>query len=249
MKLKKIVSAALATIMVLALAVPAFASAPSWAEDAAERLKVTSASEFEVEMEGEVYAPVIRVQVTSKNAKVYINPTTGKIAGEIVGVKEGTAEVKVGYEFEGLGVASTPILIRSDSDGPLNVNATVTVTVPKSVTLATAKVGTSVATKQVAVQVAGAALGDSTNLAAMNGEAFSANKTFVAESGKSQAYTDLATIPAALNATSGKVTPQYGAVMLTGSCALAKNVTSNPWSEDDALEATIVLTFSAGAED
>ena len=241
---KKICSAVLAGVMTLSLAVPAFAAGMT--EDDPNRLAVTKATEFEIEMEGEVYTPVIRVQVASKGAKVYLNPSKGKIAGTVGGFKEGTTDVPVAYEFDGQGIASTPIIIRSDSDNGLTVNANVTVTAPKTVTLQDTTIPTTgVTTKQAFVQAAGTtALTDKSSVAKLTMDSFTkitlAKGGVITASGKSQAVASVATIAAAKQS-DGKIIPQYGAVMLCGTCTKAGDV---QWTEDDALTATVVLTFS-----
>lgn len=245
MKLKKIVSVVLATVMALALAVPAFAS--GGIGDA--RLAVSKATEYEVEMEGEVYTPVLRLQVSTKGAKVYVNPSKGDISGEITGFSEGSTPVPIGYKFTGKGVASTPIIIRSDSDTGLTVNATVTLTMPKTVTIASAAPTKETTTKQVYVQVAGTdpdKVKEKGTVAALDDDSFSAISDskggVIKEAGKAQSVQAVTTVAAALQSDGTTVKPQYAGVMLTGSCTPSSSTIQ--WTEDDAVSATIVLTFT-----
>lgn len=258
MKFKKLGSVILAGVMTLSLSVPAFAagSTGKWDANAEDRLAVSRATEFEVEMEGTVYTPVIRVQVASKGAKLYLNTNKGDITGTVEGFSEGTTATAIGYKFQGLGVASTPIVIRSDSDDAIAVNARVTVTHPTGVEIAAASASSTTDKKSVYIQVAGTTNTGSTSItnaasvASMTEANFvtvsASNGGVVTESNTAGTATanaqNVATIAAA-KMDDGKITPQYGAVMLTGSCSKPTAAVGS-WSEDDALSATVILTFS-----
>lgn len=261
MKFKKLGSIILAGAMALSLAVPAFAAGTTgkWDKDSDDRLAVSRATEFEIEMTGEVYTPVIRVQVASKGAKMYLNTNKGDIAGEITGFSEGTDETAIGYKFQGLGVASTPIMIRSDSDDAISVNANVTVTHPTGVEIAAASTSSVTDKKSVYIQVAGtthegsSAITDAASVANMTEAHFTAASStkggVIAETSTAGTATanaqGVATIASA-KMDDGKITPQYGAVMLTGSCSKPTGAAGS-WSADDALSATVILTFSGVA--
>lgn len=245
---KRIGSAILAGVMTVALAVPAFAAGNAVDED--NRLAVSRATEFEIEMTGEVYTPVIRVQVLSKGAKVYINPNKGKITGTATAFGQGDTDVN--YTVEEQGVASTPILIRSDSDAALAVNVSATLTAPTGVTFVTTAPGTSDTTKTLMVTMSGTdattttaadkvtdidSFKDLTDNKLIGITKTSAGNGLVDTAGKATA-TEVCKIVAAKQA-DNTVVPQYGAVMLRGKCAPKAQ-----WTADDAISATVVLTFS-----
>lgn len=164
MNMKKIASVALAGAMALSLAVPAFAADP----DPVKILAETSESEFQVELEGMIYTPVIRVQVT-ETGNVYVNPSKGTVAGTMTKALDGTGSLD--YSFDSMGVVSTPILIRSDTDKALKVQAKATATVPKTSGITIKADKTAVTkdtdTKDVFLFVTGnpTALGNSNDLA------------------------------------------------------------------------------------
>lgn len=150
MSFKKIVSGALAAAMVLSLSAPAFATAGTVSRPLAESTEST----YQVELEGMIYTPTIRVQV-SESGSVYVNPGKSVIAGKMAKALDGTTDLD--YSFEELGVVSTPILIRSDTDSALMVSATATATVPKTsgVVLSGTKPGNTDTEKKVSLYVVG----------------------------------------------------------------------------------------------
>lgn len=251
MTFKKIASLLMAGALTLSLAMPAFATSTDNSVTEDNRLAVARATEFEIEMTGEVYTPVIRVQVLSKGAKMYINAGGGAIEGTAAGF--GQNETDVTYKFTtDVGVASTPILIRSDSDSGLDVNARITLTGPTGVTLVNngTDAGTTVTDKKLYVKVQGT---DATTTTA-------ANKVTDIDSFKALNDAKISSLPASTaaitafqTATSvngvckiaaakqndGKIIPQYGALMLAGKAAGKAQ-----WTESDAVSATVVLTFS-----
>lgn len=247
MKFKRIVSTALACAATLSLSAPAFAVDPNpnvVTED--NRLSVSKATEFEIEMEGMVYTPVIRVQVLSKGAKMYINPNKGAIEGTATAFAQGEQDIT--YSLTGLGVASSPILIRSDSDGGLSVNMSATLTAPSGVKFVGAA-STSTTDKELYVSMTGTdgtatdntKVGDYTTAKALNDDKFSiTNKKpsegLVGTDGTASANEVCKIAPA--KQADGTIVPQYGAVMLTGSCSKAK------WTAEDAVSANVVLSFS-----
>lgn len=165
MKMKKILTTALAGAMALSLAAPAFAATTTGT--VSRPLAESSESTFQVELEGMIYTPTIRVQVT-ESGSVYVNPSASIVAGTMT--KALDAKDNLEYSFKNQTVVSTPILIRSDTDKALMVSATATATVPKTsgVVLAGATTGLSTATdKKVCLLVTGnggTGLGDAATL-------------------------------------------------------------------------------------
>lgn len=163
MKMKKLISGVMAGVMALALAVPAFATAGTVNRPLAESTEST----FEVELEGLIYTPTIRVQVTDSGS-VYVNPSESVVAGVLTKALDGTTDLD--YSFEDLTVVSTPILIRSDTDKALTVSATATAKVPTTsgITLSATKPGSTETAKKVSLYVTGngsTELGDAAALA------------------------------------------------------------------------------------
>lgn len=156
-KMRKVLTTALAGAMALSLAAPAFADVTP-----VRPLTETSESSFAVELEGMIYTPTIRVQV-SDSGSVYVNPSKSAVAGTMTKALDGTIDLD--YSFKGKTLISTPILIRSDTENALKVSATGTATVPtgSEVKLANAKATTASDGKVVFLQVGGSttALGDS----------------------------------------------------------------------------------------
>lgn len=256
MKAKKVITTALAGVMALSLAAPAFATT-------IRVLPETTESEFQVELEGMIYTPTIRVQVT-ETGSVYVNPSESLVAGTLTKALDGTDNLD--YSLDGYGFVSTPILIRSDTDKALKVSAKVTATVPKTsgVTLADT-VGSTATDKLVKVGVAGSsdALGDSSalktttsngtttvgltedKLSAASGTG--ATKITAAEGGKSAANAsavEVASINAATQTkdAAGKITnvvPQYGVVVVTGDSAAKAS-----WTENDIVNVSVALSFA-----
>lgn len=164
MSFKKIVSGALAAAMVLSLSIPAFATAGTVSRPLAESTEST----YQVELEGMIYTPTIRVQVT-ETGNVYVNPSASVVAGTMSKALDGADNLE--YSFEDCQVISTPILIRSDTDQELMVSASATATVPKTsgIQLSDTKPGTSETEKKVALFVTGnssTTLGDAATLKA-----------------------------------------------------------------------------------
>lgn len=150
MKMKRILATALTGAMALSMATTAFAAAGSVNRPLAE----TTESTFQVELEGMIYTPTIRVQVT-ESGSVYVNPSQSVIAGTMTKALDGVDNLE--YSFEDQSVVSTPILIRSDTDKDLMVSATATATVPKTsgVTLVDKKTMTSITDKEIYLVVTG----------------------------------------------------------------------------------------------
>lgn len=132
MAMKKIVSGALAAMMALSISATAFAADPSPVKILGE----STESSFSIDLEGMIYTPTIRVQVTQAGS-VYVNPTGSAIEGTMTKALDGTVDLDYSFACTDNGavvasVASTPILVRSDTDKKLMVSATATATVPKS---------------------------------------------------------------------------------------------------------------------
>lgn len=276
MNIKKIVSGVLAVALVLSLTVCAFAteSAPTPVKVLAE----TSESEFNVELEGMIYTPTIRVQVT-ESGNVYVNPTGSVIAGSLTKALDGSTNLDYSFTCTtgnstskkvSVGIASTPILIRSDTDKALNVSASATANVPKSsgITLVAADPASAEGTdKQAYLFVSGnkTALGDSSVLqtteedgvvtpgiteknSGLDGKGLGKAELSNIGSDKKSATAEsakVATIGAATQNkdTTGKVTtavPQYGVVVVGGNV----NPNATGWTENDIVNVTVALTFS-----
>lgn len=261
MKMRKLISGVMAGVMALAMAVPAFASAP----DPVKILPESTEASFEVELEGSVYVPTIRVQVT-QTGNVYVNPSQSLVEGKLTKALDGTTDLE--YSFAGdtsnnVSLVSTPILIRNDTDKALAVTAKATATVPtgSEITLVNAKPGTTVTDKQAYLYVSGNAtsLGNSNAVKAskvtldncLASSPTSDCKLVAATGGKSATNTGdvVSNIAAATfgpaDAT-GKVTtavPQYGAVIVAGSVTSPSKV-ATPWTENDIVNVTVALTFS-----
>lgn len=255
--MKKIAGAALASVMAMSLAVPAYA-APTPVRPVAE----TTESQFQVELEGMIYTPTIRVQV-AESGSVYVNPSKSVVAGTMTKALDGTIDLD--YSFADQTLISTPILIRSDTENALKVSATATATVPKTsgIKLADVKAATAEEGKVVTLQLGGSSdLGDSDALKTTTESdgtktvgldftdiaATTKGKLTAATDGKSaklEAAAEIAHIGAAtLNRdTAGKVTtavPQYGAVVVTG----AANDKASGWTESDVVNVSVALTFA-----
>lgn len=261
MKMRKLVSGAMATVMAMSLAVPAFAAAP----DPVKILPESTEASFEVELEGSVYVPTIRVQVT-QTGNVYVNPSQSLVEGKLIKALDGTTDLE--YSFAGdtsnsVSLVSTPILIRNDTDKKLAVTAKATATVPtgSDITLVNAKPGTTVTDKQAYLYVSGNAtsLGNSNEVKTSkvtldNCLASSPStdcKLVPATGGKSATNTGdvVASIDAATHGTpdaTGKVTtatPEYGAVIVAGSVTSPAKV-ATPWTENDIVNVTVALSFA-----
>lgn len=260
MKMRKVLTTALAGAMALSLAAPAFADVTP-----VRPLTETSESSFAVELEGMIYTPTIRVQV-SDSGSVYVNPSKSAVAGTMTKALDGTIDLD--YSFKGKTLISTPILIRSDTENALKVSATGTATVPtgSEVKLANAKATTASEGKVVFLQVGGSttALGDSdalktvtesdgtktpgiteSNIATSTSKGvFSITGTDTKKAALTTA-TEVAKIDAAtLNRDStGRVStavPQYGVVAVTGDA----NKDATGWTESDVVNVTLALTFA-----
>lgn len=261
MKMRKLVSGVMAGVMALALAVPAFASAPT----PVKILPESSEASVEVELEGSVYVPTIRVQVT-QTGNVYVNPSQSLVEGKLTKALDGTTDLEyslAGDSTNNVSLVSTPILIRSDTDKALTVSAKATATVPTSsgITLVDSKPGTSVTDKQAYIYVSGngTSLGNSNEIKAskvtldncLESSPATGCKLVAADNGKTAtnpgavvSNIDAAT-PSAPDAT-GKVTtviPEYGAVIVAGSVTSPSKV-ATPWTENDIVNVTVALTFS-----
>lgn len=255
MKLKKIVSGALASALALSLAVPAFA-----AGTVDRPLAESAESSFEIELEGMIYTPTIRVQV-SETGSVYVNPSESVVAGTVVKALDGKDNLD--YSFDGQGVISTPIVIRSDTDKALTVSATATATVPTTSKIILTKTST-LTTKtdnSVYLTVTGSEtpLGDAATIKTAKGitEASLATpgtnaKLEPAADGKTAELAtaiEVAKINKATQVTdptTGKVTsvtPQYGVVAVTGTAA-----GKSTWTENDVVNVALVLTFGIESE-
>lgn len=255
---KKLLSLAMASALALSLAAPAFAAAGSVTAD--NMLAAKTEKQFEVEMEGMVYVPTLRLQVLTTSQKLYVNPSKNPVSGTIEGFLEGDAKLK--YKFEQKSLISTPIMIRSDTDNKLNVAAKVTVTPVSSVTLAADDSavsgianktdGTQKTTKAVAIGVKGtndlgakAAAADlkvaNFTMPATGGNVATDTKTVTVEKachiGKAVTEYD----PDTGEATS--VTPQYGGIILVGSANEKAD-----WTDSDTISASVILTFSVDSE-
>lgn len=264
MKMKKVVSAALAGAMALSLSVTAFADDPT----AVKIIPESTESEYQVDLEGMIYTPTIRVQVTDSGS-VYVNPAQSVVAGTMVKALDGTENLN--YSFSDMGVVSTPILIRSDTDKPLTVNATATATVSKDskVVLTDATIGTNEMEKKVSLFVTGSstALGNSAALKDVTGAdgkvtagltedklesttATTTNKLTV-DADKNTAATakpvEVASIDAATQTEEGgkatKAVPQYGVVVVGGASAGKAK-----WAETDIVNVSVALTFAIDAD-
>lgn len=262
MKMRKLVSGAMATVMAMALAVPAFAaSAPT----PVKILPESTEASFEVELEGSVYVPTIRVQVT-QTGNVYVNPSQSLVEGKLLKALDGTTDLEyslAGDSTNNVSLVSTPILIRSDTDKALAVSAKATATVPtgSDITLVNAKPSTNIDEKQAYIYVSGSAtsLGNSNEVKAskvtldncLASSPSTGCKLVPASGGKSATNTGdvVANIDAATLGTpdsTGKVTtvtPEYGAVIVAGSVTAANKV-AEPWTEADIVNVTVALTFA-----
>ena len=264
MSFKKIVSGALAAAMVLSVSATAFAADTPAAPSPVKVLAETTESEYQVELEGMIYTPTIRVQVT-QSGQVYVNPANSVISGTMSKALDGTENLDYSYGGESndtsYTVASTPILIRSDTDKKLKVSATVNATVPKTsgVVLTDATVSSTGTDKQVKLTLAGTSteLGHSNAIKAAGGlkqanftqaSTGTGEKIAAATDGKSAANTkavEVAVISAAtvnVDPTTKKATtavPQYGAVVVNGSSAK-----SAKWTENDIVNVSVSLTFA-----
>lgn len=253
---KKFLSILMAAAMAMSMAVPAFAaSSYMQADDDEHRIKENEETSFTIEMAGAVYSPVLRVQVQSGDQQVYVNPSKCTVQGkyETFYTSDGLeAATDFNYKFEGQSVISTPIVIRSDSDTALTVNASVTPVFAKGVTpvaeadlsdggkyLAEDASASVKATKAVFLTVKGTAA----NLTDESLIATALTKGGDAAVTDPKNPTTFKTVCALAAANDdGDVTPQYGAVVVTGLC--------NPnadWTENDTVGATVVLTFSGEA--
>lgn len=152
MKLRKILSLSLAAATALSIGTVAFAAAPLGAESDRTAAGTVvgginpTAPTMDVPMTGAVYNPVIRVQVFSED-RIYLNPTGGAIQATLSTGARGDAlpilpadpdnastPRSLTYKIEGKQLASSPIIIRSDTNSDVVVNATVTVSRSPSVT-------------------------------------------------------------------------------------------------------------------
>lgn len=259
MKAKKVITTALAGVMALSLAVPALAAGPTPVKPVAE----TTESSFAVELEGMIYTPTIRVQVT-ESGSVYVNPSKSVVAGTMTKALDGTIDLD--YSFAEQSVISTPIVIRSDTETALKVSATATATVPKTseIKLADAKATSADDGKVVTLQLGGSSdIGNSDALKTTTasdgtksgGIAFDSvtastkGKLAAATDGKSAKLETAAEVghigAATLNKdqTTGKVTtavPQYGIVVVTGDA----NAKATNWKETDVVNVSLALTFA-----
>ena len=246
MKMKRIPATALTGAMALSMATTAFAAAGSVNRPLAE----TTESTFQVELEGMIYTPTIRVQVT-ESGSVYVNPSQSVIAGTMTKALDGVDNLE--YSFEDQSVVSTPILIRSDTDKDLMVSATATATVPKTsgVTLVDKKTMTSITDKEIYLVVTGNAstsLGTAAELKGRQDTTDPANPVALAAQADGKTFkgtaAEAATIDAAVQVkdSAGKitsVTPEYGVVMITGETAGK----CNTWTESDIVNVSVALTF------
>lgn len=263
MKMKKLACVALAGVMTAALAAPTFATT-------VKPIAETTESSFQVELEGMIYTPTIRVQVT-ESGSVYVNPTGSVVAGSMAKALDGTTNLD--YSFEDLTVVSTPILIRSDTDKNLVVSATATANVPKTsgITLSSTKPTANETEKKVSLYVTGnsTALGTINELKttpangstpasgglsadnAIGGTASASSdsaRLLTAEADGKKAVgtaSEAATIGAATQTkdAAGKVTsvvPQYGVVMIAGDVGGK----ATGWTESDIVNVSVALTFS-----
>lgn len=260
MKMKKILSGALASAMALSLTATAFADVTP-----VRPVVETTESSFAVELEGMIYTPTIRVQVT-ETGSVYVNPSKSVVAGTMTKALDGTIDLD--YSFTGKTLISTPILIRSDTENALKVSVSGTAAVPNGseIKLANARATAEADGKVVFLQVGGSTtpLGDSDALKTVTESdgsktpgldatdiATSTSKGLFTITGtdtknaKLDTAADIAKINAAtLNKdATGKVTtavPQYGVVVVTGDA----NSKATGWTESDVVNVNLALTFA-----
>lgn len=146
MKHKKLLSTVLAIALAFSLAAPVFAAGGY------SQIEESSRTEYEVDLDGQLYAPVVRVVVTYVGSKLYVNPTKSLIVGKFTDAAKGSTDddstnKDVFYtlnkvtpedtsdptkERKARSIMSTPILIRSDTEMALNVYATATAKVPEA---------------------------------------------------------------------------------------------------------------------
>lgn len=264
MKMRKLVSGAMATVMAMSLAVPAFAASSTPAPTPVKILPESSEASFEVELEGSIYVPTIRVQVT-QSGNVYVNPSQSLVEGKLTKALDGTTDLEyslAGDSTNNVSLVSTPILIRNDTDKALTVSAKATATVPtgSDITLVGSKPGTTVTDKQAYIYVSGngTSLGNSNEVKAskvtlnncLESSPSTECKLVPASGGKSatNAGDVVSNIDAATHGTpdsTGKVTtvtPEYGAVIVAGSVTSPSKVTE-AWAETDVVNVTVALTF------
>lgn len=260
MKMKKLVGTTLAGVMALSLAVPAFAADDP--EPTVKPVAETTESQFSIDLEGLIYTPTIRVQV-SDSGSVYVNPAKGVVAGTMAKALDGTANLD--YSFADQGVISTPILIRSDTDQKLSVSVTGTASVPKTskVVIVDKLTTTNPTAPEVTLTINGngdAGLGTSAALATTTADdgtktigldenklEGTAVKMTPADGGKSATVTKTGKVAMIEKATQkvvdGKVTgvtPQYGVVVVQGTATDPSKIT---WSETDIVNVNVSLTF------
>lgn len=251
MKIKKLISTALAGAIALSLAAPAFA--------AAERIEESQASSYEIELSGMIYTPTIRVLVTPGES-LYVNPTGGAVAGTIEdGLYEG-ANLPFEYGTRNDTILSSPILIRSDTETQIDIYATATATVPEGsgLTLVDESDDISGTAKQAYLTIGGSMdleTAELTENGITNDSLSSKSKGALklptggsdpdGKTAELTTATKVAQIAAADYSASddedgatNKST--YGIVVVAGGV----NTDAVGWSEEDVVDITLILTFS-----
>ena len=214
MKLKKFVSLVLASVMALALSVPAFAT-PSYSD----------ALSSNTAYEGELKAPTIKISVPD-SGKVILNPY--KMTFTPAGGDETSDQI-----------VSAPLYIASATDVALTVDATVTGTAPTGVTFATATTqGTkAVTTKSVFMFFEIKTATDGSTSPFTTASTYDSKSTSqILVSAKAASKKGVITLPATdgTNAT-------YAAYRLTGDLASSP---VEAWTDADAVTATVAFTFT-----
>lgn len=261
MKLRNVLSLSLAAVA--ALSVGTTAAFASTATGNAILAEATKGPETRT-LTSRAYSPTIRVQVRGLN-RVYVNPTKAMITETLVNVLDASAadgETKdVKYSTAaGQGVVSTPIFIRSDTNQPLEVNATVTLS---SNTITITDNATPAPTgKEAKVQIDGCVNSKTADeIRALMAEAdtktldlatfldgtaqpIKAAASTLEGQGATPAVPQLVNSVAKLTAVTpnseGYYVPQYTALMLTGDVSATPET---PWSATDTITARVVLTF------
>lgn len=267
MKHKKLLSTVLAIALAFSLAAPVFATGDY------SQIEESSRTEYEVDLDGQLYAPVVRVVVTYAGSKLYVNPTKSLIVGKFTDAAKGSTDDNntnkdVFYtlnkvtpedtsdptvERKARSIMSTPILIRSDTEMALNVYATATAKVPESSGInfvADATASTGVTGKAASLELGGsksvAATTAADKDAGFKDSHYVFHKAFpVTASGTDPVKETKIEAPVVVASISA-VDPTYKESNFAIVQARGDLNPSNTvvWTDNDTIDMTVVLTFS-----
>lgn len=239
MKFKKFASLCMASVMALAMAVPAFASSGT-----------VGATGGQTVVDGEVKAPVIKVSVPT-SADLVVNPYG--LSVDVSADQDGSA-----MKTDQIIFATQYIKNLSQSNVKVSVSATGTTSDTKAITFATAPISTATkapTTKQVFMYMEVVQNDDDTTEPTTWKSGFDAkaNPNQVAIAAKAVSLNNVVTLAAANwsaydstdsdpdSTISAATTKGYAAITLKGDCA---GDVPTAWTEADTVTVTLAYTFT-----